>query len=358
MKKVNWFKELEPYNNNLNVDELSSIRQRCVPLSDNTFEMVRLRRYPDKSYSGFIILGLTLNYSSFLIDYYGCEEQKLTDLRWGIYHNLFFDDKYAYTPILLGYEDNNNNRLCHLAVIFYPSIRTDKPTDWDSFYNHMWLLSTYMDSSGPYFNCNALMVDDDGKASYVNLETDELTEVNTDYKCDGQNLFTLIKNWQDYLFKEDGLDYSLKEVYYFPQPNSGFGSAMPRHYSGESFAFGMNKGNRLLEGYPYTDTSKIKTLYYKVRTGSHLEFIFKKRLKHYKSGYITLYEKPIPDEDTIAIIEVTIPDNRKLYDAREIWWDEDGNEIDSSVNHYDESNPPYLYSGHINKMYLKLYKEI
>ena len=114
----------------------------------------------------------------------------------------------------------------------------------------------------------------------------------------------------------------------------------------------------------YKDTSKIKYLYHAVFNEKSFEYVMEYGIKADSNGVVYLSEKPIIKKaqpkwgykGTIAVFKVTIPDNRNLYDWREFWCDDNGEEIDFD-HQYDPTNPYYCYTGSIPKQYVKLYKE-
>lgn len=90
------------------------------------------------------------------------------------------------------------------------------------------------------------------------------------------------------------------------------------------------------------------------------EYVKRNGIKRDSQGWIYLSTKPIIKNNknpwsvnnTVAVFKVRIPDKSKLYDWREIWMDDDGNETDSD-HQYDKNNPYYMYSGDIPKQYIE-----
>ena len=128
----------------------------------------------------------------------------------------------------------------------------------------------------------------------------------------------------------------------------------------------MIKILKLDEAIQYKDTSKIKYLYHTVFSNRTFEYVMKYGIRADSKGLVYLAEKPIIKKalnpkftdgiSTRAVFKVTIPDNRNLYDWREFWCDDNGEEIDFD-HQYDPTNPYYCYTGSIPKQYVKLYKE-
>lgn len=71
-------------------------------------------------------------------------------------------------------------------------------------------------------------------------------------------------------------------------------------------------------------------------------------------GIVYLSVLPLyPVEYGGHVFEVKIPNSNNLVDWREVWCDEEGNEIDSD-HEYNPNNPYYCYFGNIPKEYIKL----
>lgn len=111
------------------------------------------------------------------------------------------------------------------------------------------------------------------------------------------------------------------------------------------------------ESVKYNDTKRIKTLYHSVFNDKAKDYVLKNGIKCDQYHWVYLSEKPIINKLVKAVFLVTIPKNDLLYDWREIWCDEDGNEIDMD-HEYDPNNPYYMYNADIPKQYVKLYKEM
>lgn len=110
----------------------------------------------------------------------------------------------------------------------------------------------------------------------------------------------------------------------------------------------------------YNNTQEIKYLYHAVFTEESYEFVKKNGIKRDRDGWVYLSKYPIIKRNhnpwsvnnTVAVFKVRIPDNNLLYDWRELWCDEDGNEIDMD-HQYDKDNPYYMYEGDIPKEYIE-----
>lgn len=117
---------------------------------------------------------------------------------------------------------------------------------------------------------------------------------------------------------------------------------------------------KINETFQYNDTSKIKYLYHSVFSKKSYEYVLKNGITHDVQGWVYLSEKPMIINggnhswalNTVAVFKVKIPDNRKLYDWREIWYDKNDKEYDSD-HQYEKSNPYYMYSGNIPKQYIQ-----
>ncbi len=100
----------------------------------------------------------------------------------------------------------------------------------------------------------------------------------------------------------------------------------------------------------YELTEEIPTLYHSADQRD-VESIQREGLRTDDFGMVYLAEKPIEGFDVAFL--VTIPNQSQLADWREIWYDDDGEEIDMD-HQYDEDNPYYIYLGPIAPEYLKL----
>ena len=78
--------------------------------------------------------------------------------------------------------------------------------------------------------------------------------------------------------------------------------------------------NSLNESIKYKDTDKIKYLYHSVFSNASKKYVLENGIKSDDQGWIYLSEKPIINSRVVAVFKVRIPDNRKLYDWREIWF--------------------------------------
>lgn len=70
-------------------------------------------------------------------------------------------------------------------------------------------------------------------------------------------------------------------------------------------------------------------------------------------GFVYLAEKPF--DHALAVFEVTVPNERDLYDWETFWLDDDGNEIDFD-HELDPNNKYYMYMGNIPLKYIRRVK--
>lgn len=101
----------------------------------------------------------------------------------------------------------------------------------------------------------------------------------------------------------------------------------------------------------YYKTENIKKLYHWIEDRS-LEYVEQNGITADSDGDVYLSVAPLRGEGG-HLYEVTIPDNNRLYDWREMWYDNNGQEFDSE-HQYNENNPYFIYMGNIPKKYLKL----
>lgn len=95
------------------------------------------------------------------------------------------------------------------------------------------------------------------------------------------------------------------------------------------------------------DTKNIKFLYHSVVSEKVRDFVLKNGIKSDSNHMVYLSKFPIKKNPFKFSFVVNIPDNKKLYDWREIW--EEG--LDKE---YDSKNPYFVYEGDIPRQYLKL----
>ncbi len=104
----------------------------------------------------------------------------------------------------------------------------------------------------------------------------------------------------------------------------------------------------------YELTEEIEFLYHSTDL-EYVESIEQNGLKTDDNGLVYLSEKPMQYYD--VCYRVTIPKQHNLVDWREMWYDQDGKEIDMD-HQYDETNPYYVYMDTIPPQYLdRLSKE-
>ena len=95
------------------------------------------------------------------------------------------------------------------------------------------------------------------------------------------------------------------------------------------------------------NTENIKTLYHSVRSEKERDFVLQNGIKADFDKMVYLSKYPLNKNQFKFSFIVKIPNNKKLYDWREIW-EED---LDKE---YDAKNPYFVYEGDIPKQYIKL----
>lgn len=100
----------------------------------------------------------------------------------------------------------------------------------------------------------------------------------------------------------------------------------------------------------YTTSHTPTKLYHSVFNRQTYDYVFKNGITVDDTGWIYLSEKPF--SYAYAVFEVTIPDKNLLYDWRQFWLDDEGNEIDMD-HEYDPNNPYYMYAESIPLNYIK-----
>ncbi len=101
---------------------------------------------------------------------------------------------------------------------------------------------------------------------------------------------------------------------------------------------------RLIDLLEEVNTTKI--LFHSVKDERTRDFVIQNGIKADENYMIYLSKKPIGTPYKYTF-KVSIPDNTKLHDWREVWDDN----IDKE---YDTENPFYVYEGDIPKQYVKL----
>jgi hypothetical protein len=95
------------------------------------------------------------------------------------------------------------------------------------------------------------------------------------------------------------------------------------------------------------------TLYHSVFNQRSLDFVLENGIFADDAGFVYLAEKPF--DHALAVFEVTVPDERDLYDWETFWLDDDGNEIDFD-HELDPNNKYYMYMGNIPLKYIRRVK--
>jgi hypothetical protein len=98
----------------------------------------------------------------------------------------------------------------------------------------------------------------------------------------------------------------------------------------------------------YSIPEDLKYLYHST-TEKSAASIEKEGLKTDYQGLIYLSEKPI--QNFPVVFKVEIPNKNSLVDWRDVWYDDDGEEIDMD-HQYDLDNPYYVYMDPIPAQYL------
>lgn len=101
----------------------------------------------------------------------------------------------------------------------------------------------------------------------------------------------------------------------------------------------------------YKDTKNIKTLYHTVFDKDTYDFVQGNGIVADDNNYVYLSKYPYKSESAYATFKVNIPDSNKLFDWREFWYDENGNEFDYD-HEWDPDNPYFIYVGNIPKSYI------
>jgi len=106
-----------------------------------------------------------------------------------------------------------------------------------------------------------------------------------------------------------------------------------------------------MEKYPVPKA--IKFLYHGTLK-TNRDNILREGLKRDSSGVIYLSQKPLEAKQSSKYVtfHVVIPNQDELIDWRDVWYDENGEEIDPGSHSYDEENPYYLYLLDIPPEYL------
>ena len=105
-------------------------------------------------------------------------------------------------------------------------------------------------------------------------------------------------------------------------------------------------------GYINCDDSDIEYLYHWVQDDDVMNFVLKNGIIAVSDEDVYLSEKPL-FSDRGHLFKVKIPKKERLYDWREMWYDDNGIAFDSD-HQYDEKNPYFIYMGDIPKENVEL----